>query len=105
MRAVWILAVAAVSIAGVMSYFAYSKPDALEHSLLNYSTDANAAVAAQGTVPGNGAPLGDYNVGGVKQPFMSGGLAGIIGIVMAFVAVSFLGWALRYRNGNSGRTV
>ena len=103
-KAVWILAIAAVSIAGAMSYFAYSKPDALEHSLANYSTGGNEAVSAQNTPAGNGAPLADYGVRGVKQPFVSGGLAGVIGIVMVFAAVSFIGWALKHRRGISRRT-
>ena len=103
MKTVWILAAMALVMAGVMSYFAYSKPDALEHSLAGHSTDGSAAVSAQDTRAGNGAPLADYGVPGVRQPFFSSGLAGIIGTVMVFVAVSLVAWALKYRRGISRR--
>jgi hypothetical protein len=101
-RAILAFAVIAALVAGVGSYFAYSRPDALEHSVSAYAPAGQAI--AQSTDAQYKGPLSGYNVPGLARPAVSGGLAGLIGAAMTFVAIAGAGFALsRARRRERGR--
>jgi cobalt/nickel transport protein len=97
--AILALAAAAALVAGVGSYFAYSKPDALEHSVAVYAPEGGGV---QSTDAAHKAPLADYAVPGVAKPAVSGGLAGLIGVAVTFVVIMAAGFALS-RASRKGR--
>jgi hypothetical protein len=85
---------AALLIAGVASYYASSHPDGLEWSaeeegFLDTAQDSATA----------GSPLADYSVAGVENGRLSGGLAGVIGVV-ATLAVAGGGTLLLRRRSD-----
>lgn len=80
-------------VAGVASYYASSSPDGLEFvaertGFLHAADDSAAA----------GSPLADYQTTGVDNARLSGGLAGVIGVVVMLVLGGGLFWALRRRS-------
>lgn len=87
---------AALLIAGVVSFYASGHPDGLEYvakstGFLDSAADSAAA----------GSPLADYGVAGVKNARISGGLAGIIGVLVTLLLAGGLAWVLRRRTGNA----
>ena len=98
-RPMWILFAITAAIAGVLSYFACSRPDALEHSLSNYrngSVDA-APKAPEQSAAAATAPLPGYTVPSVTHPFASNAVAGIIGAAATFAVLVALVWILKPR--------
>ncbi|WP_164519612.1 PDGLE domain-containing protein [Nocardioides ferulae] len=97
-RALWAgLLVAALLVAGVASYYASAHPDGLEHvaeqtGFLDTAEDSPVA----------DSPLADYQTDGVDDERISGGLAGVIGVVLVLVLMGGLAWLLR-RRGPTGR--
>ncbi|MGY1603013.1 PDGLE domain-containing protein [Geodermatophilus sp. SYSU D00815] len=89
----WIAGVLlALLIAGVGSYYASSSPDGLEYSAEETGfahTAEDSAVA--------GSPLADYAVSGVEDGWLSGGLAGVIGVVVTLVVAGGLTLVVRRR--------
>jgi hypothetical protein len=65
---------AALVLAGFVSYYASSSPDGLE-SVAEQHGFADAAEEH----PGSGGPLADYSVKGLDDGRVSGGLAGVLG--------------------------
>lgn len=72
----WGLAVSLV-LAGIASYYASSRPDGLEYVAEQHG------IAGQAQQHGSAAsPLADYGVSGVHSARLSGGLAGVIGVLL-----------------------
>ena len=69
--------VVSVLLAGVLSLYASGHPDGLEHvaGALGFDTTARDSPTA-------GSPLADYAVADVDDPRLSGGLAGLVGVVV-----------------------
>lgn len=87
-----VLLVASLVIAGVLSYYASAHPDGLEYvagetGFLSSGADSAAA----------GGPLADYGVRGVSDERLSGGLAGVIGVLVTLVLAGGLTWLVRRR--------
>jgi hypothetical protein len=98
-RPLWILFAITAAIAGVLSYFAWSRPDALEHALSNYR---NGSVNTAPQAPGQSAaaaktPLPGYTVPSVTHPFAGNAVAGIIGVAATFAVLVAIVWILKPR--------
>ena len=87
-----VLFVVALVIAGVVSYYASSSPDGLEH-VAHTTGFADKA----GTHASDGSPLADYGVKGVHNARLSGGLAGIIGVLVTLALASAVTFLVRRR--------
>lgn len=79
-------------VAGVASYYASSHPDGLEYvaEQTGFRDSAEDSATAD-------SPLADYSTRGVDDERLSGGLAGVIGVVVMLLLSSGLFWALRRR--------
>ena len=89
----WVLALlAALLVAGVMSYYASSRPDGLEH----VSQTLGFADAETGS-PASSSPLADYETRGVDDRRLSGGLAGVAGTLVVLAVGGGLFWLVRSR--------
>ena len=98
-RAVVLLGlVVALLIAGVGSWYASSAPDGLEATAAAQGFDDTARDSAAA-----GSPLADYSVAGVDDGRLSGGLAGVVGVVLVLVLAGGLTVLLRRRPGPAGR--
>jgi hypothetical protein len=89
-----LIALFAVSLllAGVISYYASGSPDGLEkvsedHGISQQAKDHDL----------DDSPLADYGVSGVDNARLSGGLAGVIGVGVTFLAASALVLVVRRR--------
>lgn len=84
-------------VAGVASYYASSHPDGLEYvaEQTGFIDSAEDSATAD-------SPLADYSTRGVEDARLSGGLAGVIGVVVMLLASSALFWSLRRRHDESG---
>lgn len=89
--------VAALLVAGVVSHFASSSPDGLEYvaERVGFADSARDSAAA-------GSPLADYQVRGVENDALSGGLAGVAGALVVLVLAGGLALAVRRRGPNGG---
>lgn len=87
---------AALLLAGVVSYYASSHPDGLEHvaEQAGFLDSAEEHAVADG-------PMADYQVKGVDDGRLSGGLAGVAGVVVTLVLAGGLGYAVRRRRPGS----
>ena len=96
----FLLALAAVTlvIAGVVSFYASSHPDGLEYvaESTGFMDTAEDHANADG-------PLADYAVKGVDDERLSGGLAGVIGVVVTLAVAGGLTFVLRRRSSTEGR--
>ena len=86
------IAVVALLLAGVVSYYASSHPDGLEYvagkaGFLDSASDHGAA----------DGPLADYGTKGVDNARLSGGLAGVIGTVVVLLVAGGLALVVRRR--------
>ena len=81
-------------VAGVASYYASSHPDGLEYvaEQTGFLDSAEDSATAD-------SPLADYSTRGVEDERLSGGLAGVIGVVVMLLLSSGLFWGLRRRGG------
>jgi cobalt/nickel transport protein len=82
----------ALLLGGVVSYYASSHPDGLEHvaEQVGFLDAADDHAAADG-------PMADYAVKGVDDQRLAGGLAGVIGIVVTLLLAGGIAWAVRRR--------
>lgn len=92
-RRAWFLGLAGcLFIAAVLSGVASSHPDGLEFvaERLGFGDSATDSPVA-------GGPLADYATRGVADPWVSGGVAGVIGVLVVAALAFGLTWALRRR--------
>lgn len=91
--------VVALLLGGVVSYYASSHPDGLEHvaEQAGFGATADEQTATDG-------PLADYQVRGVDDARLSGGLAGVIGILVTLTIAGGLALAVRRRDPHDADT-
>lgn len=90
-RRFWWVALAVVLVVAVgVSAFASAFPDGLESASIALGFEDAAADSAAA-----GGPFADYGVFGVSNPFLSNGLAGLVGVVVVGAVMIGLTRALR----------
>lgn len=79
-------------IAGVVSYYASAHPDGLEYvaGKVGFLDTAQDSVTAD-------SPFADYQVQGVGDGRLSGGLAGVLGTLVVLLLAGTLAYAVRRR--------
>lgn len=82
----------ALLIAGVGSYYASSSPDGLESTAAQQGFGDTARDSATA-----GSPLAHYSTAGVDDARLSGGLAGVVGVVLVLALASGLVLVVRRR--------
>jgi cobalt/nickel transport system permease protein/cobalt/nickel transport protein len=85
-------------IAGVASYYASSHPDGLE-----YVAGETGFLDSAEDSPTADSPLADYQTSGVDDERVSGGLAGVIGVVLVLGIAGGVAWAVRRRTPEDER--
>lgn len=101
-----VLALAALIIAGGVSYLASGSPDGLDSATLQGCTENADGTLAGSCIaqdaqdhPFTGSPLADYTIGGADGLT---GAAGIIGVIAVFAVTGGLFWLLaRSRRGKT----
>ncbi|MDT9692524.1 energy-coupling factor ABC transporter permease [Streptomyces sp. P9(2023)] len=92
-KKVWIGGViAALVLAGFVSFYASASPDGLEKVAAEQGFDKSAEEHAAA-----GSPLADYGVKGIEAARLSGGLAGVIGVGVTLAVGTGAFWAVRRR--------
>jgi cobalt/nickel transport protein len=92
-RTLWVVGLlTALVVAGVLSWYASASPDGLEWAagqagFLDTAEDGAAA----------SSPLADYGVSGVGSERLSGGLAGVVGVLVTLLLAGGLTLLLRRR--------
>ncbi len=83
----------ALVIAAVISFYASSHPDGLEFvaGATGFLDTAKESVTAN-------SPLADYGVAGVENARLSGGVAGVVGVLVTLLLAGGLTWVLRRRS-------
>ncbi len=84
--------VVSLLVAGVASYYASSHPDGLE-----YVAEQTGFIDSAEDSPTADSPLADYQTSGVDDARISGGLAGVIGVVVMLLLSTGLFWLVRRR--------
>lgn len=79
-------------VAGVASYYASSHPDGLEH----VAAEVGFLDAADDSATAD-SPLADYQTSGVDDARLSGGIAGVVGVLVMLLLSTGLFWVLRRR--------
>ena len=89
----------ALLLAGVGSWYASSSPDGLESAAerTGFADTARDSAAAE-------SPLADYGLAGVSDDRLSGGLAGVIGVLVVLVLAGGLTLLLRRRTAARSET-
>lgn len=87
---------ASLLVAGGVSYFASSNPDGLEY----VAEKVGFADAAEDSATA-GSPLSDYQVRGIENDALSGGLAGVVGAVVVLLVAGGLVYLVRRRGAGS----
>lgn len=82
----------ALLVAGVASYYASSHPDGLE-----YVAGTTGFLDSAEDSPTADSPLADYRTEGVDDERVSGGLAGVVGVLLVLAVAGGLAWAVRRR--------
>ena len=77
---------ASVVIAGAISYYASSRPDGFERA-----AEMTVKSETHQTVSAVAAPMPDYEVGGLGNKRLAGGLAGVAGVAATFVLCMVVG--------------
>ncbi|WP_328299094.1 energy-coupling factor ABC transporter permease [Streptomyces sp. NBC_00435] len=95
-KPVWITGlVAALALAGFVSYYASSSPDGLEKVAADKGIDQKVTEHAAAD-----SPLADYSVKDVSDARVSGGLAGVIGVGATVVVGTGIFWTVRRRRAS-----
>ena len=84
-------------VAGVASFYASSHPDGLEHVAEQTGFIHSAEDSAA-----DDSPLAGYSTSGVDDARLSGGIAGVIGVVVMLLLSTGLFWTLRRREEPAG---
>ena len=79
-------------VAGVASYYASSHPDGLE-----YVAEQTGFIDSAEDSAASGSPLADYQTSGVDDARLSGGIAGVVGVLVMLLLSTGLFWVLRRR--------
>ena len=87
-----------VLLAGVVSFYASSHPDGLEHVAGSLGFGSTAQDSAT-----SGSPLAGYGVSSISDPRLSGGVAGVVGVVVVGLLMAGLLWLLRRRSAGETR--
>ena len=96
-RTFWVAGVLlALLVAGVGSYYASSHPDGLEWS----AGESGFLDSARDSATAD-SPLADYSVAGIDDGRLSGGLAGVIGVVVTLTLAGGLALVVRRRSSSS----
>lgn len=99
-RGVWAAGiVAALVLAGFVSFYASSSPDGLEKVAADKGIDKKTGEHAS-----SDSPLADYGVKDISDARISGGLAGVIGVGATVVVGSGVFWAVRRRRDSTDST-
>lgn len=87
----------ALIVAGVGSFYASSHPDGLEYvaEQTGFIDSAEDSATAE-------SPMADYQVEGVEDERLSGGLAGVVGVLLVLVVAGGIAFFVR-RRGPTGR--
>ena len=80
-------------LAGFVSFYASSHPDGLESVAEKVGFSQTAQEHA-----GSGSPFADYGTQGVSNQRLSGGVAGVVGVLVVALVGGGLAWALRRRS-------
>jgi len=96
---------ATLLLAGVVSNFVSSHPDGLDAvTLEGCSVDDNGSITGGTCIAQGGrdhelgdGPLADYGIGGIRNSFVSTGLAGVIGVLLTFAIGGAIFWFVRRR--------
>jgi cobalt/nickel transport protein len=92
-RTLWVVGLAvALVVAGVVSWYASASPDGLE-----WAAEQSGFLHTAEDSAATGSPLADYGVSGVGSERLSGGLAGVIGVLVTLVLAGGLSLLLRRR--------
>ncbi len=88
----------ALLVAGVASYYASSHPDGLEYvaGKTGFIDSAEDSATAD-------SPLADYQTSGIDDARLSGGVAGVIGVLVMLVLSTGLFWLIRRREPADSR--
>jgi hypothetical protein len=92
-RGIWTLVgvgvLLSLLLAGVVSFYASSEPDGLNKVAEDHGFAANAADSANASIPTAG-----YAISGISDERLSGGLAGVLGVVVVLVIAFGVFWLL-----------
>ena len=88
--------VVALVLAGVVSFYASASPDGLNRVAIDKGFDAREKPHAL-----DNSPLSGYSLRGVDNERLSGGLAGIAGVGVTFLAAAALALVVRRRRADS----
>ncbi|MCD4527051.1 PDGLE domain-containing protein [Nocardioides sp. cx-173] len=83
---------AALLLAGVGSYYASAHPDGLE-----YVAEKTGFIDSAEEPKTGDSPFADYQTSGVEDERLSGGLAGVVGVLLVLVIAGGVGYAVRRR--------
>lgn len=86
-------------LAGVLSFYASGHPDGLQYVAEKVGFSQTARDHAT-----SGSPFADYTTKGVANQRLSGGLAGVVGVVAVGLIGGGLAWVLRRRSSGSVST-
>ncbi|MFJ6697342.1 energy-coupling factor ABC transporter permease [Streptomyces sp. NPDC091272] len=89
--------IAALVLAGVVSFYASASPDGLEKVAADQGIDKNVREHAAA-----GSPLADYGIKDIGNTRLSGGLAGVIGVGVTIAVGSGVFWVIRKRRDDDG---
>ena len=82
-------------VAGVASYYASSHPDGLE-----YVAEQTGFIDAAEDSATSDSPLADYQTTGIDDARLSGGVAGVVGVLVMLLLSTGLFWLIRRRDGS-----
>jgi hypothetical protein len=86
-------------LAGFVSFYASSHPDGLESVAEQVGFSQTAQEHAS-----SGSPFADYGTQGVSNQRLSGGVAGVVGVLVVALLGGGLAWALRRRGPSDPET-
>lgn len=82
-----------VVLAGIVSYYASSRPDGL-----NFVANEKGFADSAGPHASDGSPFAGYSTRGIDDARLSGGVAGVVGGAIVFVIAGGLFLAIRRRD-------
>jgi cobalt/nickel transport system permease protein/cobalt/nickel transport protein len=83
-------------VAGVVSFYASGHPDGL-----NYVAEKTGFIDAEKPHASSDSPFAGYSTKGVDDARLSGGIAGVVGVLLMLGLSTALFWGLRRRGGST----